>query len=225
MKVAILQFPGSNRERDMIKAIKLVSGHSPSLVWHTNAELPDSDLYIIPGGFSYGDYLRSGALAARSPIMNSLYDESKSGKRILGICNGFQILTEAGLLPGCFMKNKNLTFVCKLVCLEVSNNNNPFTLGYKRGEVIRLPVAHHNGNFFCDDQSLKEIEDNNQVAFRYAEGTNPNGSVNNIAGIFNSKGNILGMMPHPENLVELTHGGEEGKRLFEGALNLLETEY
>ena len=207
----------------MIAAIRLINDENPSLAWHTDSQLPDSDLFIIPGGFSHGDYLRSGAIAARAPVMAPLREAAKQGKRILGVCNGFQILTEAGLLPGALMRNAGLTFVCKEVRLEVANNKNPFTSGYQQGQVLRCPVAHHDGNYFADTDTLKMIEDNDQVAFRYAEGTNPNGSVHDIAGIFNSSGNILGMMPHPENLIEPAHGGDDGRLLFEGALERLDS--
>ncbi|NKB51362.1 MAG: phosphoribosylformylglycinamidine synthase subunit PurQ [Rhizobiaceae bacterium] len=222
-RTTIVQFPGSNRDRDMIAAIAKISGISPTLAWHTDTSLPDSDLIIIPGGFSHGDYLRSGAIAARAPVMKAIA-AAAGGVRILGVCNGFQTLTEAGLLPGALMRNARLTFVCKEVKLQVANATNAFTAGYRDGEVIRCPVAHHDGNYFADQKTLKSIEDNNQVAFRYAEGTNPNGSINDIAGIFNEQGNVLGMMPHPENLIEPAHGGQDGRRLFEGALNMLETE-
>ncbi|MEL6505912.1 MAG: phosphoribosylformylglycinamidine synthase subunit PurQ [Pseudomonadota bacterium] len=225
MKTTIIQFPGSNRDRDMIAAITLISGQSPTLAWHTDTALPESDLVIIPGGFSHGDYLRSGAIAARAPIMGAVRDAADKGVRILGVCNGFQTLTEAGLLPGALMRNAGLTFVCKTVQLEVANNTNPFTARYAQGEVICCPVAHHDGNYFADPATLQQIEDNGQVAFRYAQSTNPNGSQNNIAGIFNAAGNVLGMMPHPENLVEPAHGGTDGRRLFEGALDMIETQF
>lgn len=224
MKTTIIQFPGSNRDRDMIAAIALISGHSPTLAWHTQTALPDSDLIIIPGGFSHGDYLRAGAIAARAPVMDAVRDAASKGVRVLGVCNGFQSLTEAGLLPGALMRNAGLTFVCKEVRLEVVNNANPFTSRYATGEIIRCPVAHHDGNYFADAETLARIEGEGQVAFRYANGTNPNGSQNDIAGIFNGAGNVLGMMPHPENLIELAHGGTDGRRLFEGALNMLETQ-
>ena len=223
-RTTIVQFPGSNRDRDMIAAITKISGNAPSLAWHTDTALPDSDLVIIPGGFSHGDYLRSGAIAARAPVMKAVADAAAKGVRVLGVCNGFQTLTEAGLLPGALMRNNRLTFVCKEVKLSVANNKNPFTEGYGLDEVIRCPVAHHDGNYFADEKTLKKIEDNGQVAFRYAEGTNPNGSIHDIAGIFNEAGNVLGMMPHPENLIEPAHGGIDGRRLFQGALNMLETE-
>ena len=224
MKTAIVQFPGSNRDRDMITAITKIGGRTPISVWHTETSLPDVDLIVIPGGFSHGDYLRSGAIAARAPIMKAVREAAKKNVRILGVCNGFQTLTEAGLLPGALMRNAGITFVCKQVKLQVTNTDNPFTAGYGENEIIRCPVAHHDGNYFADTKTLNKIEANGQVAFRYAQGTNPNGSLNNIAGIFNSEGNILGMMPHPENFIEPAHGGSDGRRLFEGALQMLETE-
>ncbi len=217
-KAAIIIFPGSNRDRDMIKAVREISGLEPFLVWHKETDLVDVDVIIIPGGFSYGDYLRSGAIAARSPIMKAIKKAAAQGKKIFGVCNGFQILCEAGLLPGILMRNKSLKFVCKNVKLEIANNNSDFTKNYRRGQIINCPVAHHDGNYFADEKTLSEIEANGQVAFRYACGTNPNGSLNNIAGIFNKEKNILGMMPHPENLIEKAHGGLDGRALFESFL-------
>ncbi|EFL90148.1 phosphoribosylformylglycinamidine synthase subunit PurQ [Ahrensia sp. R2A130] len=224
MQVSIVQFPGSNRDRDMIAAIRKVGGVEPNLVWHTDTELPASDLVILPGGFSHGDYLRSGAIAARAPIMDAVSKAAHAGTRVLGVCNGFQILVEAGLLPGALMRNSALTFVCREVQLEAVNTDNPFTERYSKGEVIRCPVAHHDGNYFADADTLARIEGEGQVAFRYASGTNPNGSINDIAGIFNDAGNVLGMMPHPENLIEAAHSGSDGRRLFEGAMNLLQAD-
>ncbi len=218
MKTAIIQFPGSNRDRDMIAAIALISGVKPNLIWHQEEELPKTDLIIIPGGFSYGDYLRAGAIAARSPILEQVRQYAERGTPILGVCNGFQILTEAGLLPGGLMRNASLKFVCKEIKLEVSNADTIFTSEYEQGEIIRCPVAHHDGNYFTSPESLKEIEGNGQVAFRYADGTNPNGSINDIAGVLNSSKNVLGLMPHPENLIEAAHGGTDGRALFESAI-------
>ncbi len=223
MKAAIVQFPGSNRDRDMFAALETISGQPAHKVWHTDTELPNCDLIILPGGFSHGDYLRSGAIAARAPVMRAVATAAAQGVRVLGVCNGFQILTEAGLLPGSLMRNAGLTFVCREVMLEVANPQNPFTCGYTQGEIIRCPVAHHDGNYFAAPKTLAKIESNNQVAFRYANGTNPNGSVNDIAGVFNKQGNVLGMMPHPENLIEAAHGGTDGRRLFEAALDMLES--
>jgi len=218
MKTAVIAFPGSNRDRDMIAAIRKISGSPPAIVWHKETALPEADLIVIPGGFSYGDYLRSGAIAARSPIMREVAAAGDRGVLVLGVCNGFQVLTEAGLLPGVLMRNASLRFVCREVRLEVTNANSAFTRGYRQNEIIRCPVAHHDGNYFADADTLDAIEGSGQVAFRYAEGTNPNGSVNDIAGIMNANGNVLGMMPHPENLIESAHGGEDGRHLFAGIL-------
>lgn len=215
MKSAVIIFPGSNRDRDMIKALETISGQPVATVWHTETTLPDVDLVVLPGGFSYGDYLRSGAIAARSPIMQAIKDAADKGRHVLGVCNGFQMLTEAGLLPGALMRNASLHFVCKEVMLKTENTNTAFTSKMEQGAVWRCPVAHHDGNFFADADTLAQIEDNGQVAFRYADDTNPNGSINDIAGITNAKGNILGMMPHPENLIEDLHGGVEGRAMFE----------
>lgn len=219
MKSALIVFPGSNRDRDMIAAITKISGHAPTLVWHKETELPDVDVIVVPGGFSYGDYLRSGAIAARASIMDEVRSRADKGVKILGVCNGFQILTEAGLLPGVLMRNASLKFVCREVKLEITNAATEFTDQYTKGQIIRCPVAHHDGNYFTDPETLKSIEDNDQVAFRYAEGTNPNGSINDIAGILNAKKNVLGMMPHPENLIEAAHGGTDGRGLFAGLLD------
>ncbi len=215
MRTAILQFPGSNRDRDMIAAVTKISGTPPVMVWHKETSLPDVDLVILPGGFSYGDYLRSGAIAARAPIMDAVRTAADRGVNVLGVCNGFQILTEAGLLPGVLMRNASIRFVCREIKLEVVNADTAFTSQYRRGQIIRCPVAHMDGNFFAEPDTLKRIEDRDQVAFRYALGTNPNGSINDIAGILNAKKNVLGMMPHPENLIEPTHGGTDGRALFE----------
>ena len=223
MKSTVILFPGSNRDRDMITALHKISGIAPNLVWHTDTEIPDSDLIVVPGGFSYGDYLRSGAIAARSPVMAEIRKAADEGTRVLGVCNGFQILTEAQLLPGALMRNAGLRFVCKTVKLEVANAETVFSGTYSKGQVIPCPVAHHDGNYFADEKTLKAIEDNNQVVFRYAEGTNPNGSINDIAGVMNEAGNVLGMMPHPENLIEADHGGAYGRGIFESALEIVES--
>lgn len=218
MKAAVVVFPGSNRDRDMIAALTKVSGTAPALVWHKDTEVPDVDLIVVPGGFSYGDYLRSGAIAARSPVMETIRERAAGGTLVLGVCNGFQVLTEAGLLPGVLMRNASLRFVCTEVKLSVERVDTAFTRGYTPGQVIRCPVAHHDGNYFADADTLARIEGEGQVAFRYAEGTNPNGSINDIAGVFNDSRNVLGLMPHPENLIESAHGGTDGRPLFEGLL-------
>lgn len=220
MKSAVIVFPGSNRDRDMIAALTQTSGRAPAVVWHKDTELPEVDLIVIPGGFSYGDYLRAGAIAARSPIMEAVRRRAEAGAYVLGICNGFQILTESGLLPGVLMRNATLKFVCREVTLEAVNVATPFTSGYKKGEPFRCPVAHADGNYFADPETLEALEDNEQVAFRYADGTNPNGSLNDIAGVFNTEKNVLGLMPHPENLIESAHGGEDGRGLFTGLLQV-----
>jgi phosphoribosylformylglycinamidine synthase I len=219
MKAAVVVFPGSNRDRDMIAALTKVMGKAPAVVWHKDTDVPLVDLIVIPGGFSYGDYLRSGAIAARSPIMKTVAERVARGVMVLGVCNGFQVLTEAGLLPGVLMRNASLKFVCREVRLLVENTNTSFTKGYLSRQVIRCPVAHHDGNYFADEETLKEVEGNGQVAFRYADGTNPNGSINDIAGIFSAEKNVLGLMPHPENLIESAHGGTDGRALFSGLLD------
>ncbi|MCP8893562.1 phosphoribosylformylglycinamidine synthase subunit PurQ [Shinella daejeonensis] len=221
MRSAVVQLPGLNRDRDMIAALTKISGTAPVTVWQTETELPDVDLIVIPGGFSYGDYLRCGAIAARMPIMQAIKARAEAGVKVLGVCNGFQILLEAGLLPGALMRNASLKFVCREVKLEVVNAETDFTRAYAQGQIIRCPVAHHDGNYFTDAETLAAIEGNGQVVFRYAEGTNPNGSINDIAGVMNAKGNVLGLMPHPENLIEAAHGGGDGRGLFASALNVI----
>ena len=218
MKSAVIVFPGSNRDRDMIAALHKLSGRAPAVVWHKDTALPDADLYVIPGGFSYGDYLRAGAIAARSPIMAAVAARAAAGAHILGVCNGFQILTEAGLLPGVLMRNASLKFVCREVRLEAVNTATPFTSQYRQGQSFRCPVAHADGNYFADAETLAAVEGNGQVAFRYADGTNPNGSLNDIAGVFNAGKNVLGLMPHPEDLIEAAHGGLDGRGLFTGLI-------
>jgi phosphoribosylformylglycinamidine synthase I len=220
MKAAVVLFPGLNRDRDMIAALTKITGETPALVWHKDGDIPNVDLIVIPGGFSYGDYLRAGAIAARSPLMQVIRERAAAGVRVLGVCNGFQILTEAQLLPGVLMRNASLRFVCREVKLEVVNAATDFTRGYTQGQIIRCPVAHHDGNYFADAETLATIEGNGQVAFRYAQGTNPNGAINDIAGILNTKKNVLGLMPHPENLIEAAHGGSDGRALFEALTTL-----
>lgn len=218
MKSAVILLPGLNRDRDMIAALTKISGKPPVTVWQTDTDIPDCDLIVIPGGFSFGDYLRCGAIAARMPAIRAVADKAAKGVRVLGVCNGFQILLEAGLLPGALMRNASLKFVCRKVRLEVSNADTAFTRGYTQGQIIDCPVAHHDGNYFTDAETLARLEGENRVVFRYAEDTNPNGSLNDIASIINETGNVLGMMPHPENLIEAAHGGSDGRALFEAAL-------
>jgi len=221
MKTAVVLLPGLNRDRDMIAALTRISGHAPETVWQTATEIgADIDLIVIPGGFSYGDYLRCGAIAARMPVMQAVRERAAKGVKVIGVCNGFQILLESGLLPGALMRNASLKFVCREVKLKVANAMTAFTRGYGEGQVIRCPVAHHDGNYFADAETLAALEGDGQVVFRYTEGTNPNGSMNDIAGIVNKAGNVLGMMPHPENLIEVAHGGTDGRALFESALGL-----
>ncbi len=222
MKATVVLFPGSNRDRDMIAALTRIGGTAPQTAWYADSDLPHSDLLVVPGGFSHGDYLRAGAIAARAPIMRSVVEQAGRGVPVLGICNGFQILTEVGLLPGVLMRNAGLNFVCREVKLEITSADNAFLSRYGDGEIIRCPVAHHDGNYFTDDDTLARLEGTGRVALRYADGTNPNGSRNDIAGVLNDSGTILGMMPHPENFIEPAHGGMDGRRLFEGALGLLE---
>jgi len=218
MKSAVIQLPGLNRDRDMIAALTKISGKAPVTVWQTDTDLPDVDLIVIPGGFSYGDYLRCGAIAARMPVMRAVAEKAAKGVKVIGVCNGFQILLEAGLLPGALMRNASLKFVCREVKLQIANANTAFTNVYQPNQIIRCPVAHHDGNYFADAATLERIEGNGQVVFRYADGTNPNGSINDIAGVMNENGHVLGLMPHPENLIEAAHGGSDGRGLFESVL-------
>lgn len=220
MKSAVVLLPGLNRDRDMIAALTKISGKPPVTVWETDTTIPDVDLIVIPGGFSYGDYLRCGAIAARMPVLQAVKEKADKGVMVMGVCNGFQILVEAGLLPGALMMNQSLKFVCREVKLEVANANTSFTRNYAPGQIIRCPVAHHEGNYFLDEDTLKRVEGNGQVVFRYAESTNPNGAIKDIAGVISENGNVLGMMPHPENLIEPAHGGSDGRALFEGALGI-----
>jgi phosphoribosylformylglycinamidine synthase len=217
MKSAVLVFPGSNCDRDLAVAIEQVTGRAPAMVWHREAELPEgTDFIAIPGGFSYGDYLRAGAMSARSPIMQAVVGAASRGVPVLGVCNGFQVLTEAGLLPGALMRNAGLHFVCRPVGLRVENSQSIFTSGYQSGEEISIPVAHHDGNFQADAETLDRLEGEGRVAFRYTGEVN--GSARSIAGILNAQGNVLGMMPHPERALEPAHGNTDGRRLFEGLL-------
>lgn len=217
MKSAVIVFPGSNCDRDLAVAIESVTGTRPHMVWHGESELPDGlGLIALPGGFSYGDYLRCGAIAARSPVVKAVVAAAGRGTPVIGICNGFQVLTETGLLPGALMRNEGLNFVCRDVDLTVDNSQTIFTSRYAAGETLSVPVAHHDGNYFADQDTLDRIEGEGRVAFRYAGDVN--GSARQIAGIVNAAGNVLGMMPHPERKIEAAHGGTDGRRLFEGLL-------
>ena len=220
MKTAVIVFPGSNCDRDMAVALETVSGRAPAMVWHRESALPEgTDFIALPGGFSYGDYLRSGAMAARSPILRAVIDAAGRGVPVLGVCNGFQVLAEAQLLPGALMRNAGLNFVCRAVPLTVENSQSLFTAAYGAGETIHIPVAHHDGNYFADRATLDRIEGEGRVAFRYADPVN--GSARGIAGVLNDAGNVLGMMPHPERAIDPAHGGTDGLRLFEAALGVL----
>ena len=215
MKTAVIVFPGSNCDRDIAVALERVTGRAPAMVWHHDTDLPEGvSLVAVPGGFSYGDYLRSGAIAARSPIMRAVVDAAGRGLPVLGVCNGFQVLTEAGLLPGALIRNAGLHFVCRDVALTAGEARTAFTSDYAAGETIRIPVAHHDGNYVADADTLDRLEGEGRVAFRYAEPVN--GSARDIAGLVNDTGTVLGMMPHPERKVDTAHGGTDGRRLFEG---------
>lgn len=222
MRAAVVLFPGINREGDAARALRQASGRAPAIVWHAQDELPPgTDLVVLPGGFSYGDYLRCGAIAARAPIMRAVRDHAARGGLTLGLCNGFQILCEAGLLPGVLMRNANLRFVCRMQHLRVENAATPFTRAYALGQVVKFAIAHGEGNFVADDATLRAIEARGQVALRYCDAaglvdqsSNPNGSANGIAGVFNERFNVLGMMPHPENLIDPLVGGVDGSSLF-----------
>jgi phosphoribosylformylglycinamidine synthase subunit PurQ / glutaminase len=218
VKAAVIVFPGSNCDRDLAVAFRDIGGEAPVMVWHQESKLPDGlDVIGVPGGFSYGDYLRSGAMAARSPIMRAVVDAAGQGRTVMGICNGFQVLTEAGLLPGALMRNSGIRFVGRDVALTVSNSQTAFTARYDAEERVIFPVAHHDGNYFADNDTLDRLEGEGRVVFRYAEAVN--GSARGIAGIMNDAGNVLGMMPHPERMIEAAHGGTDGRRVFEGLIN------
>jgi len=220
LRSAVITFPGSNCDRDMAVALEAVSGTPAIRVWHGDAALPERlDFIALPGGFSYGDYLRCGAIASRSPVMRAVIEAAGRGVPVLGVCNGFQVLTESGLLPGALMRNAGITFVCRNARLVVENDSALFTSAYAKGQHLSIPVAHHDGNYFADDATLDRLEGDGRIAFRYAETIN--GSVRDIAGILNEKGNVLGMMPHPERAIDPAHGGTDGRALFESALNTL----
>ena len=227
MKASVIVFPGSNCDRDAAVALEAATGHPPAMVWHGDSEVPASDLIVLPGGFSYGDYLRSGAMAAHSPVMREVVARARAGTPVLGICNGFQVLTEAGLLPGVLMRNATLKFICKDVHLRVERNDTRFAGRYQKGDVIRLPIAHKDGLYFADAATLARLEGEGRVAFRYCERggevtafANPNGSAHNIAGIYNETGTVLGLMPHPERLADAALSGTDAAKMF---LSLVET--
>ncbi|MBZ9752045.1 phosphoribosylformylglycinamidine synthase subunit PurQ [Deinococcus sp. HMF7604] len=214
MNTAVIQFPGSNCDGDALHAAQLLLDERSQFVWHTEAQLPQgTDLVFLPGGFSYGDHLRSGAIAARSPIMEAVKAHAERGGFVLGVCNGFQVLTESGLLPGALSRNRELHFMCRPVHLRVENTGTAFTRAYAQGQVIEIPIAHGEGNYYADPDTIAQLEDEGRVVFRYVD--NPNGSLNDIAGIVNARGNVLGMMPHPERAVEALLGSEDGRGLFE----------
>ncbi len=228
MKAAVIVFPGSNCDRDAAVALEAAMGKPPSMVWHGDAELPKADLIVLPGGFSYGDYLRSGAMAAHSPVMREVVKRARAGTPVLGICNGFQVLTEARLLPGVLMRNASLKFICKDVHIRVERTDTLFTGGYERGQVVRFPIAHKDGSYFADDETLQRLEDEGRVAFRYCDPqgrvvpeANPNASRNNIAGIYNESRTVLGMMPHPERLADPLLSGTDGAKMFKGLVERL----
>lgn len=219
MKFGVVVFPGSNCDRDVAYVTRDLLDQPTRMVWHEETDISDLDVVVIPGGFSYGDYLRCGAIARFSPVMKATIEHAKQGKLVLGICNGFQVLTEAGLLPGALTRNRDLHFICDRVPLKVERTNLPWTQGYQSGEIITFPIAHGEGRYYADADTLAELEDNNQVLFRY-EGENRNGSLNNIAGICNKQGNVLGMMPHPERASDPMLGGTDGIKLFEGLTSI-----
>lgn len=227
MKASVIVFPGSNCDRDAAVALEAATGRAPAMVWHGDSEIPASDLIVLPGGFSYGDYLRSGAMAAHSPVMREVVTRARTGTPVLGICNGFQVLTEAGLLPGILMRNASLKFICKDVHLRVERTDTAYTSRYAKGEVVKFAIAHKDGNYFADQPTLERLEGEGRVAFRYCEvsgavtdGANPNGSRRNIAGIYNETGTVLGLMPHPERLADAALSGTDGAKMF---LSLVET--
>jgi len=217
MKTAVITFPASNCNRDAAVALEKVTGEKPVMVWHRESELPQGiDFVVLPGGFSYGDYLRCGAMASRSPIVKDLVEKANKGLAIAGFCNGFQVLTESGLLPGALMRNKGLKFVCRPEKLKITNSNSRYTSKYGATTDVTFPVAHHDGNYFADDETLNKLEKRGQVIFRYAD--NPNGSARDIAGICNEAGNVFGMMPHPERAIDPLHGGTDGINLFKSII-------
>lgn len=216
MRAAVIVFPGSNCDRDSERALENINGKKPEMIWHADTNLPDLDLIVLPGGFSYGDYLRTGAMAAHSPVMREVVKKAEAGVKVLGICNGFQVLCESGLLPGVLFRNKSMKFICRHEQLVVENNETAFTSEYSKDQNITVPIAHGDGNFSAKADTIQSLEGNGQVVFRYAN--NPNGSVNDIAGIINEKGNVLGMMPHPERVAEPLHGSTDGVGVFESLI-------
>jgi phosphoribosylformylglycinamidine synthase subunit PurQ / glutaminase len=229
MQAVVIIFPGSNREADLCLAWKLATGKEPMRIWHKEASLPACDLIILPGGFAHGDYLRCGAMAAHAPIMREVKARAARGTPVLGICNGFQILTEAGMLPGALLPNRTLNFICRDVHLRVENTQTIFTCGYSAGQTIRVPVAHHDGNYTADEETLDRLEDKGLVAFRYCspagkltDADNLNGSARAIAGVFNDSRTILGLMPHPENATDPLLGGTDGRAFFDGLIGALQ---
>ncbi|WP_193371417.1 phosphoribosylformylglycinamidine synthase subunit PurQ [Pelagibius marinus] len=228
MKAAVIVFPGSNCDRDVQVALRQSMGSEPLMVWHKDSDFDKVDLIVLPGGFSYGDYLRCGAMAANSPVMKEVVARAQKGVAVLGICNGFQMLTETGLVPGVLMRNADLRFVCRDVTIKVETSQSLFTAKYEQGEAIRIPVAHHDGNYYADDDTLSALEDRGQIAFRYcdqegklSEAANPNGSQRNIAGVYNETKTVLGLMPHPERLADPKLGGTDGRALFDGLVEAL----
>ncbi len=229
MRAAVIVFPGTNREKDIAEALHRASDHQPAFVWHRETELPDVDLVVVPGGFSYGDYLRCGAMAGNSPIMRAVKDKADAGVRVLGVCNGFQILTETGLLPGALMHNAQLKFICKTAALRVETADSDFTRAYDAGQIVRVPVAHNEGNYFASPDELDRLEGEGRVVFRYADedgavndAGNINGSQRNIAGILSDRGNVMGMMPHPENATDPAQGDTDGLGLFKSLAETLQ---
>ncbi|HZP09441.1 phosphoribosylformylglycinamidine synthase subunit PurQ [Methyloceanibacter sp.] len=228
MRASVIVFPGSNCDRDAAVALEAATGRPPAMVWHGDSVIPQSDLIVLPGGFSYGDYLRSGAMAAHSPVMREVAARARAGTPVLGICNGFQVLTEAGLLPGVLMRNSTLKFICKDVYLRVERNDSIYTRHYEQGAVVRFPIAHKDGSYFADEETLARLEGEGLVAFRYSgpqgeitDEANPNGSRNNIAGVYNETGTVLGLMPHPERLADATLGGTDGAKMFASLVEAL----
>lgn len=228
MKAAVIVFPGSNCDRDAKVALETATGQSVEMVWHGDHDLPQVDLVVVPGGFSYGDYLRGGAMAAHSPVMREVQAAAEKGVPVLGICNGFQILTECGMLPGVLMRNANLKFICRPVHVRVESSQSIFTSGYEEGQVVEIPVAHNEGNYFADEETLDRLEGEGRIALRYTtpdgqatDAGNPNGAARNIAGIFNETKTVLGMMPHPERAADTLHGGTDGKAMFDGLVEAL----